>query len=30
VAIEALQEGWRYKRFTMGEVYGYAKAGYSG
>ncbi len=25
VAIEALREGWRYKRFTMNEVYGYAK-----
>jgi predicted transcriptional regulator of viral defense system len=25
VAIEALQEGWRYKKFTMGDVYEYAK-----
>jgi predicted transcriptional regulator of viral defense system len=25
VAIEALREGWRYKRLTMDEVYSYAK-----
>ncbi len=25
VAIEALKEGWRYQRFTMDEVYEYAK-----